>query len=68
MKKALTREQFMYLSPDTQYQLYAEAFDICLEYQRLTGELLAISKPPLIVQAPDTKQQKIDLLGILPQS
>jgi hypothetical protein len=67
MKKPMTREQFMYLSSDTQYQLYAEALDICLEYQRLTNQLIDLATPPSKDQAPDTQQQRIDLLGILPR-
>lgn len=68
MKKPITFKQFMYLSPETQYQMYSDALVICLEYRRLTNELIALSTPPSKDQALDTQQQKIDLLGIFPQS
>jgi hypothetical protein len=68
MRNIISEEKFLALPGSDQYRLYADLHQICFEYSKLVKELINLASVTREIPAPDTRQQKIDLLGIPLQS
>jgi len=64
MRNAITKDEFLALPEEDQYRLYSDLHQICFEYSDLVKELTNLASAPREVHVLDTRQQKIDLLGI----